>query len=45
MKLTKFQIDGKVLYTSTNCTIDEDGIVTTAKADDGMSYIVYTLGE
>ena len=41
----KVQIEGKVLYTSTNCKIDEDGIVTTAKVDDGMSYIVYTLGE
>lgn len=41
----KVQIKGKVLYTSTNCTIDEDGIISTAKADDGMSYIVYTLGE
>ena len=37
----KVQIDGTIHYTSTNCKIDEDGIVTTAKVDDGLSYIVY----
>lgn len=41
----KVQIEGNILYTSTNCKIDEEGIVSTAKTDDGMSYIVYTLGE
>lgn len=37
----KVQIDGTVQYISTNCKIDEDGIITTAKVDDGISYIVY----
>lgn len=39
----KVQIDGTVQYISENCTIDEDGIITTAKADDGTSYIVYNI--
>lgn len=37
----KVQIDGTVQFISENCTIDEDGIITTAKPDDGKSYIVY----
>lgn len=37
----KVQIDGTVLFMSSNCEIDENGIITTAKADDGKSYIVY----
>ena len=37
----KVQIDGKVLFTSENCSADEDGIITTAGVDDGLSYIVY----
>ena len=41
----KVQIDGTVSYISTNCSIDEDGIVTTAKADEGTSYIVYKTEE
>lgn len=35
----KVQIDGEVLYTSTNCKVDGDGIITTSK--DEMSYVVY----
>lgn len=38
----KVQIDGTVQYMSENCTINEDGIITTAKAEDGTSYIVYS---
>lgn len=41
----KVQIDGHVLYTSENCKIDDDGFVTTAKSDDGLSYVVYELEE
>lgn len=41
----KVQVEGNVLYTSDNCKIDDDGIVTTAKSDDGLSYIVYELEE
>jgi hypothetical protein len=37
----KVQIDGTVHYVSENCTIDEDGIITTADTDNGTSYIVY----
>lgn len=37
----KVQIEGTVQFISTNCEIDEDGIITTAKSDDGKSYIVY----
>ena len=39
----KVQVEGNVLYTSDNCKIDDDGIVTTAKSDDELSYIVYEL--
>lgn len=35
------QIDEDIKYISENCTIDDDGIVTTAKSEDGLSYIVY----
>ena len=28
-----------------DCKIDDDGIVTTAKSDDGLSYVVYELEE
>ena len=41
----KVQVEGNVLYTSDNCKIDDDGIVTTAKSDDGLSYIVYDFEE
>ena len=41
----KVQVEGNVLYTSDNCKIDDDGIVTTAKSDDGLSYVVYELEE
>ena len=37
----KVQLDEDVKYISTNCSIDEDGIITTGKAEDGLSYIVY----
>lgn len=37
----KVQLDEDIKYISANCTIDEDGIITTAKAEDGLSYIVY----
>lgn len=39
----KVQIDGKVTYISSNCKLNDDGTVTTAKTDDGLSYIVYEL--
>ncbi len=39
----KVQIEGKVTYISSNCKLNEDGTVTTAKSDDGLSYIVYEL--
>lgn len=35
------QIDGDVKYISENCKISEDGMITTAKSEDGLSYIVY----
>lgn len=35
------QIDSGVKYISDNCKIDDDGMITTAKSDDGLSYIVY----
>ena len=35
------QIDGDVKYISDNCKVGEDDIITTAKAEDGLSYIVY----
>lgn len=38
----KVQVDGTIKYVSDNCTIGDDGIVSTAKAEDGTSYIVYT---
>ena len=38
----KVQIEGTVKYVSENCKIS-DGVVETAKTDDGISYIVYTL--
>lgn len=36
---TKVQVESEVKYISTNCTINKDGVVTTAK--DETSYIVY----
>jgi hypothetical protein len=35
------QIEDDIKYISDNCKIDEDGIVTTATAEDGLSYIIY----
>ena len=35
------QIDGEVKYVSDNCKIDENGMITTAKSEDGLSYIIY----
>ena len=35
----RVQLDADVKYISTNCSIDEEGIITTAK--DQVSYIVY----
>ena len=37
----KVEVQGTILYVSENCSIDGDGIVTTAKEEDGTSYIVY----
>jgi hypothetical protein len=37
----KVQLDVDVKYISTNCSIDEDGIITTGKSEDGLSYIIY----
>lgn len=35
------QIDSDVKYISDNCEVDKDGMITTAKAEDGLSYIIY----
>lgn len=35
------QIGGEVKYVSDNCKIDENGMITTAKSEDGLSYIIY----
>lgn len=35
------QIDSDVKYISDNCKVDDDGVITTAKAEDELSYIVY----
>lgn len=35
------QIDSDIKYISDNCKVDKDGMVTTAKAEDGLSYIIY----
>lgn len=35
------QIDSDVKYISDNCKVDDDGVITTANSDDGLSYIVY----
>lgn len=37
----KVQVASDVKYMSSNCSIDEDGIITTAKAENGLSYIIY----
>lgn len=37
----RVQVDGTIHYISDNCKIDDNGIITTAKAEDGTSYIVY----
>lgn len=38
----KVQIEeGAVLFVSDNCKIDEDGIISTPKGEDGTGYIVY----
>lgn len=38
----KIQSEYKILYMSDNCTVDEEGIITTAKSEDELSYIVYS---
>lgn len=35
------QIESGIKYISKNCKVDEDGVVITAKKEDGLSYIVY----
>lgn len=35
------QIDSDIKYISDNCKVDKDGMIITAKAEDGLSYIVY----
>ncbi len=35
------QIDGDIKYISDNCQVNEDGMITTAKAEDDLSYIIY----
>ena len=37
----KVQLDSDIKYVSENCTVNEDGIVTTAGAEQGLSYIIY----
>lgn len=37
----RVQIDKDVKYMSTNCSVDEDGIITTGKAGEDLSYIIY----
>lgn len=38
---SKIQIEGKVLYLSEKCSVDENGIITTADINDGTSYVVF----
>lgn len=35
------QVEDDIKYISDNCKIDEEGMISTAKGDDGLSYIVY----
>ena len=35
------QIDSDIKYISDNCKVDKDGMIITAKAEDGLSYIIY----
>lgn len=35
------QIEDEVKYISKNCKVDEDGMITTSKDEDNLSYIVY----
>ena len=37
----KVQLDEDVKYISSNCSVDDDGIVTTDDSDENLSYIVY----
>ena len=37
----KVQLDSDIKYVSENCTVNEEGIVTTAGAEQGLSYIIY----
>ncbi len=35
------QIDSDIKYISDNCKVDKEGMIITAKAEDGLSYIIY----
>ena len=37
----RVQIDGDVKYISENCKTGDNGVITTAESDSGLSYIVY----
>ena len=39
----KVQVDGDIKYISTNCSIDDDDVVSTAKNKGELSYIVYSI--
>lgn len=39
------QVDGDILYVSDNCTMNEDGVVTTDAKKNKKSYVVYNIEE
>lgn len=41
----QIEIEGNVKYISSNCKVNDKGIITTTSADNGKSYVVYTLDE
>ncbi len=41
----KVQVNGDIKYTSTNCKIDDDDVVSTSKNKGELSYVVYSIEE